>query len=261
MGQRQDGGLRERRLGEGRADVWTRAPFRCTRTCCRAARPTPWPPTPRRGSGSCQSPSAGISDWNSSNFRRLHHFRSGRPGLSSIVRFSARRPHSIALPSPTARAQAERRLWLARFVGAPVQRGLSGPVLCCSRVLRTFPGVAWGPGPAGLFLSAGLGPATNALFVGRRSDGRASWENSQLWREGKGAGDAGRVDSDFDPLSQDFRLVFASFDCPRVAVTSNLRLSLDWGGTGSESVGERRAPLVAFKEQFFATAETQKYKM
>lgn len=45
----------KRRLGKGKADVWTRAPSRCTRTCCRAARPTPWPPSPFRRCWSCQS--------------------------------------------------------------------------------------------------------------------------------------------------------------------------------------------------------------
>ena len=259
MGQRQDGGLRERGLGEGRADAWPRAPFRCTPTCCRAARPTPWPPTPKRGSVSCQSLSAGLSDWNSGNFRRLHHFRSARPELSSIVRFSARRPHSIAPPSPAARAQAERRLWLARFVGAPVRREIW---LCVVGIPDSpnLPGVAWGPGPAGLFLSGGLGPATNALFCWPPARWKSLLGKPSAVKRRKRCRGCGKGWLRFWLPSQDFRLVFASFDRPRAAVTSNLHFSLEWGDTGSESVGERHAPLVAFKEQIFFTAEMQKYK-
>lgn len=97
-------------------------------------------------------------------------------------------------------------------------------------------------------LSAGLGPATNALFVGRRSDGRASWGKlSAVKEKEKGAGDAGRLTLNFDPLSQDFRLVFA-IRLSKVAVTSSLLFSE--GAQEVRSGRARRALLVAFKEQF-----------
>lgn len=71
MWQGQDGGTglkgTQARKGEGRC--LERAPSRCTRTCCKAARPTPWPPTPH-SSRSCQSLSAGQSGCDSRHFRR-----------------------------------------------------------------------------------------------------------------------------------------------------------------------------------------------
>lgn len=120
-------------------------------------------------------------DWNSSNFRRLHHFRSGRPGPSSIVPGSpARRPHSIALPSPTARAQAEAaaQYWPG-LLARPSSVGYLA--LCCGAPGSTnLPRGGLGPRASRAVFVRRPGASDRYSFVGRRSDGRASWENSQL---------------------------------------------------------------------------------
>ena len=117
--------------------------------------------------------------------------------------------------------------------GAPPEANLACVclTLCSSPLLN--------PGSPNLPRGA-LGPrASRAVFVRRPG---ASDECSFCWpparwksllgkpsavKRRKRCRGCGRVDSDFDPLSQDFRLVFASFDRPRAAVTSNLRFYLD----------------------------------
>lgn len=163
MGQGQDGGIGRKGTP---ADAWTHAPSRCTRTCCRAARLTPWPPSRCRSFGSCQSLSARPSVSDADYFRRLLHFRS-QAAFGLIHSSALRSPAPLRCSAIPDCACADRTLaFIGRIHGSrvppgPLVRALKGSP-CAPFLPRLLPG----PGPAGAVVSAALGSATAAtLFV------------------------------------------------------------------------------------------------
>lgn len=146
----------------------THAPSRCTRTCCRAVRPTPWPPSPGRGPGGCQSLSAGLRVGDDEHFRRPPHFRSQE--ASGLVRGSAAPPRRAA--GPTARAQA------ARCVSGRVDGARCRPEARCARPRCPVPSRGTSRARGGQRQPRGR---RRLLFwFGRRPDGRGSRKAPQL---------------------------------------------------------------------------------
>lgn len=158
-----------------------RAPSRCTRTCCRAARPTPWPPSPPSSSGSSQSLSAAQSAGGAGD--------DGDAGTSGERCTSAPRLPRVSSPAPPPRGGPARRSAVRLRVRDPARDSIGrvdGARELASRALRvpraplSFPGCWRGPGPQESASPQPRGRRRLLFPFVRRPDGGTFWEAPQF---------------------------------------------------------------------------------
>lgn len=178
-----------------------RAPSRCTRTCCRAARPTPWPPSPPSSSGSSQSLSAAQSARDAGDAGTSGERCTSAPSClgSRPSSAPARRPRP-ALSSPGCACATQRGTPLAGLTA----RG-SWPVARCGCPGRPFPsrgaggaGAHWSP----LVRSPGAGDGCpSRSFAGPMEESSGKPLSFEEKEKVRGAGRATRNSAPFPGIA------------------------------------------------------------